>query len=72
VSDLERVKEFYDWLKEPYELVNNHEDEQFYGGYAESSHKDFNQKLYVGTKGDWYWHVYLFQDGELYTHYLTE
>lgn len=60
MTDLERIKQYHDWLGDKYEIVNNIED------------KEWNQTLIVGQKGDWYWIFYMFKDGKLIQHWLSE
>jgi hypothetical protein len=60
MTDLERVKEFYDWLKAKYEI----ETSVIGDGY--------NQTLTVGEKGDWCWSFYFFKDGKLVNWYMSE
>lgn len=65
MTDLERVKEYYDWLKEEYVLEESDD-------IAKREGADVNQRLIVGRKGDWYWAYYIFKDGKLVNRYLTE
>lgn len=54
--DLERVKQFYDWLEEPYTLEE----------------KDGVTTMEIGSKGGWYWTYFTFEDGKLANYYLSE
>lgn len=63
MTDLERVKAFYDWIKAKYEIEEPN---------AGREGVDCNLCLCVGEKGDHYWAVYLFKDEKLVHWYLTE
>jgi hypothetical protein len=65
VTDLERIKEFYDWLVAKYELEESEDIAKREGG-------NVNQRLTVGEKDEWFWTVYLFRDGKLINWYVTE
>lgn len=61
MSDLERIQQFHDWLNDKYELQNE----------LKESH-NFNQRLIVGHEDAWYWIYYMFKDGKLVEHWISE
>lgn len=65
LTDLEKIKQFYNWLGAKYEIEESEDIKNVEGG-------DCNLRLTVGEDGAWYWAVYLFKDEKLVNWYLTE
>lgn len=60
MSDLEKVKQYHQWLGDEFVLEK------------EGNNPEFDQVLTVGEKGDWYWITYMFKDDKLVKHWLSE
>lgn len=65
MTDLERIKQFHDWLGDKYEFEESDD-------FEKRENISCNQRLTVGEANGWYWTYYFFQDGKLVNHYLSE